>query len=208
MPAADSKTRYHHGDLRSALIGAAERLMAEQAGWTFTLREVARAAGVSHNAPYNHFPDRRALLAAIAARGFDDLTASLRQHRDGVEPDDVAAGIRATARAYAGFALAHPSRFRLMFSAELTGCDDAAFRAAGQAAFAVLQDLIARGVSEGRLRLDPHGTHALAAWSLVHGFATLVLDGRVPAAADTEALGALADRIAATLVGGLAAAPA
>lgn len=204
MPRTNPETRYHHGDLRSALVGAAEALMVERSDWTFTLREVARAAGVSHNAPYNHFPDRRALLAAIAARAFDDLTASLRRHLDGIDGGDVAEGIRATGRAYAGFAVAHPSRFRLMFSAELTGCDDAVFRAAGQGTFAVLSDLIARGVAEGRLRADSHGTHAIAAWSLVHGLSTLVLDGRVPAAASAEDVATLADGIAATLLEGLA----
>ncbi|MEX6979956.1 TetR/AcrR family transcriptional regulator, partial [Pseudomonas aeruginosa] len=63
MPNAEPKTNYHHGDLRSALIAVAERLLTDQSGKPFTLREVARVAGVSHNAPYNHFADRRALLA-------------------------------------------------------------------------------------------------------------------------------------------------
>lgn len=204
MPNAEPKTSYHHGDLRSALIAAAEQLLAEQAGKPFTLREVARVAGVSHNAPYNHFPDRRALLAAIAARGFDDLTATLQRDLASVDVEDVAVAIRATAKSYIAYAVAYPARYRLMFSAELAGCEDDALQAAGDRAFKVLQDLIAVGVSSSRLRKDPLGTHALTAWSLVHGFGTLVLDGKVSIPPGTEALAALADTVAATLIGGLA----
>lgn len=204
MPNVEPKTSYHHGDLRSALIAAAERLLAEQAGKAFTLREVARAAGVSHNAPYNHFVDRRALLAAIATRGFDDLAATLQQDLASVDIEDVAARIRATAKSYVAYAMAYPARYRLMFSAELAGCEDGAFQAAGERAFKVLQELIAEGVSSGRLREDPQGTHALTAWSLVHGFGTLVLDKRVPMPSGNEALSTLADTLAATLIDGLA----
>lgn len=204
MPRTEPKTTYHHGDLRSTLIATAERMLAEQAGGTFTLREVARAAGVSHTAPYNHFADRRALLAAIAARGFDDLTVALRRELAAVDGADVAAGIRAMARAYVGYAVAYPARYRLMFSAELVGCEDEAFQTAGGRAFSVLRELIVAGVSSSRLRGDPQGTHALTAWSLVHGLGTLVLDGKVPVPAGSEALAALTDTVAATLIDGLA----
>ncbi|MDX7953785.1 TetR/AcrR family transcriptional regulator [Lichenihabitans sp. Uapishka_5] len=204
MTSVAPKTSYHHGDLRSALIAAAEQLVAEQAGKPFTLREVARVAGVSHNAPYNHFADRRALLAAIATRGFDDLTASLQRDLAVVDAKDVAAGILATAKSYVAYAVAYPARYQLMFSAELAGCEDGALKAAGERAFKVLQETIARGVSSSQLRRDPLGTHALTAWSLVHGFATLVLDGRVPIPPGHEALAALSDTIAATLIDGLA----
>ena len=204
MAPLEAKKSYHHGDLRGALIAAAERLMTERSDWTFTLREVARVAGVSHTAPYNHFADRRALLAAVAARGFDDLTGSLRRDLKG---DDAATGIRVTARAYVAFAVAHPSRFRLMFSAELAGCEDAAFRAAGERSFAVLRDLISRGGAAGQLRADPDGTHALTAWSLVHGLSTLAVDGRLPIARAGQALSALTDMAAATLIDGLVVPP-
>lgn len=203
MPGSNPKKSYHHGDLRGALIAAAEQLMAQEAAWTFTLREVARAAGVSHNAPYNHFSDRRALLAAVAAHGFDDLTSTLRHSLAEVDTADVAGRLRAVAKAYVAFAVAHPSRYRLMFSAELAGFDDAALRASGERAFMVLHDLIAQGVSAGRLRVDLHGTHALTAWSLVHGLGTLVLDGRVQQI-KSQAIAALADAAAGTLVNGLA----
>ncbi|MGE2798766.1 TetR-like C-terminal domain-containing protein, partial [Escherichia coli] len=85
--------------------------------------------------------------AAIAARGFDDLTATLQRDLAAVDVEDVAAGIRATAKSYVAYAVTYPARYRLMFSAELAGCDDDAFQAAGERAFKVLQDLIAEGVS-------------------------------------------------------------
>src|SRR5271170_7712030 len=69
---------YHHGDLRRALIDAAVSLVAEEQDWSFSLREVARRAGVSHNAPYNHFPEKRDLLGAVAAAGFEALRERMR----------------------------------------------------------------------------------------------------------------------------------
>ena len=204
MPPSAAKTSYHHGDLREALVAAAERLMSDKASWTFTLREVARAAGVSHNAPYNHFPDRRALLAAVAARGFDDLTSALIDALAGLEAADAASRILAAARAYVAFAMARPSTYRLMFSADLAGHGDEGLKAAGARAFAVLSDLIADGVSKGLVRTDPEGTHALAAWSLVHGLGMLALDGMVAVPSGDPTLAGLTDAVAATLVAGLA----
>lgn len=191
---------YHHGDLRSALIAAAERLMTERAGWTFTLREVARAAGVSHNAPYNHFPERRALLAAVAARGFEDFRAALQAAVAAAPAGDAATRLAAVARAYVAFATGSGTRFRLMFGPELAGCKDAPLTQAQERAFAVLGGLIEQGVADGTFREDPLGTHALAAWSLVHGLAILILDVKVRAEATPSAL---ADTVGASLMTGL-----
>jgi len=88
--------------------------------------------------------------------------------------------IRMIAGAYVIFAVRNGSRYRLMFSAELTGCEDLAFKQAGERSFDVLHETIERGVTEGALRADTNGTHALAAWSLVHGLSTLILDGKLP----------------------------
>lgn len=197
---ASTRRGYHHGDLRSALVSAAERLLAERAGSAFTLREVARAAGVSHNAPYNHFADRQALLAAVAAQGFDALARAQRAAL-APEPPATAAALRAAARAYLAFAAENPARYRLMFSGELIGCAEPALRASGAEAFGILSDLIAQAVAAGRFRPDPAATHALTAWALVHGLAMLVLDGRVAVA--PEALAGLADTVGASLIAGL-----
>lgn len=201
--AESKKAGYHHGDLRSALIAAAEELLREQEGWTFTLREVARAAGVSHNAPYNHFSDRRALLAAVAARAFDEFRQAMEAAVAGAAQGDAARRLLASARGYLGFATGHPARFRLMFGAELAGYEDAALDAARGRSFQVLQGLIDEGVAAGAFRADPHGTHALAAWSLVHGLANLVLDRRVARPPDEAGLAALSDAVGATLFDGL-----
>ena len=192
---------YHHGDLRAALLAAAERLMAETGTATFGLREVARAAGVSHNAPYNHFADRRALLAAVATRAFEALRAALEAARDGAGADPVAR-LRAIAQAYVAFAGQAPARSRLMFGAELADHPDAALNGASAAAYEILRATIAAGVEARRLRADPAGTHALAAWALVHGLATLAIDGRT-GTPDAPTLAALTGSAADTLVEGL-----
>src|SRR5262245_50370273 len=109
---------YHHGDLKRAVIDTALEMLREDKGWQFTLREVARRAGVSHAAPYKHFPAKGALLAEIAALGFDELrragaAAIAKPHRSS------RAEYVAAARAYIGFGTANPSLYRLMFSADV-----------------------------------------------------------------------------------------
>src|SRR5690606_4666564 len=107
---------YHHGDLRGALLRAASEVLAEQGEAAISLREVARRAGVSHNAPYRHFSDREALLAALAELGFDELLGCMRGAAQGLEPRD---GLAALGRCYVGFALQRRGLFRLMFSGAL-----------------------------------------------------------------------------------------
>ena len=141
---------YHHGDLRAAVLAAAGKLIEEEGLAGLSVREAARRAGVSHNAPYRHFPDRDALLAALAAEGFDLLTNVL---------EDLSG--RALGEAYVRFALAHPQRFRLMFMTQQAG----AVRERFARAFAGLG-------AEANVG-------AAAAWSLVHGLADLILDGHL-----------------------------
>jgi len=152
---------YHHGDLRTALLLAGGELLEEQGVAGLKLREAARRAGVSHNAPYRHFPDRDALLAALAAEGF----RILGQELDGRSGGDMG-------EAYVRFALAHPNRFRLMFGGQLELRKHAGLReAAGRTHEALLAAFRAR-----RDVADPERA-AAAAWSLVHGLAQLMLDG-------------------------------
>src|SRR5258706_16100220 len=98
------KAAYHHGDLRPALLRAAEDVMGKQGLEALTLRDVARRAGVSHNAPYRHFKDRNALLAALAEDGFRALGKALEGKSGSLMGE-----------AYVRFGLANPARFRLMF---------------------------------------------------------------------------------------------
>jgi AcrR family transcriptional regulator len=145
---------YHHGDLRAALVQAAEEILEEQGVAALSIREAARRAGVSHNAPYRHFPDRDSLLAALATEGFRRLGAELEAHNG-----------REMGEAYVRFAIAHPQRFRLMFGAQ---------REAAQETYATLVSAFCK---DGAIA-DPEKA-AAAAWSLVHGLALLILDGQL-----------------------------
>src|SRR5258706_6813060 len=131
---------YHHGDLRDTLLQSALELLESEGIDALSLRELARRVGVSHAAPSHHFPDKRALLAALAAHGFATLAdemdrAATRAGRDPVRR------LTATGVAYVRFALAHPRLFRLMFGSDFDERDaHPELAAAGERAFAVLLD--------------------------------------------------------------------
>jgi AcrR family transcriptional regulator len=150
---------YHHGDLRAAVLTAAEKILEKEGVGGLSVREAARRAGVSHNAPYRHFPDRDALLAALAAEGFAQLGSALAGR----------AG-REMGEAYVRFALAQPQRFRLMFGGQLSLDKFPELRAQAQATYDRLQETFKRLGEDA-------GFAAAAAWSLVHGLAQLLLDG-------------------------------
>jgi AcrR family transcriptional regulator len=173
---------YHHGDLRRALIDGALALVTEEQDWTFSLREVARRAGVSHNAPYNHFDDKQDLLVAVAAAGFERLRGRMRAAVTGIVPADQA--LLACGRAYLESALENPALYRLMFGPELgkaKGGRPAAARAAGEDAKTVLIEIIVRGARSGAFAVAPddpedQGKAVFFAWSMVHGLTMLLLD--------------------------------
>jgi AcrR family transcriptional regulator len=176
--AARRANSYHHGDLRRALIDAALTMVIEEGTWNFTLREVARRAGVSHAAPYNHFEDKAALLAEVAALGFHSLTGAMEAAARGQSRSarQAFAGIGA---AYVRFGVEHPAHYRLMFGAELA--DKARYpvlQEASDAAFGVLTGVLERAQASGQVRRNPVLDQALAAWSLVHGLTTLLIDQR------------------------------
>lgn len=173
-------------DVRARVLGAAMRLIDEGGLASLSMREVARAAGVSHQAPYHWFADREAILAAMAEEGFRLLTDRLEAAT--VPGSTAGEHIESLGRAYVQFACDHPSEFRLMFRPDFV--DHARFPAllaCGERAFSRLPDAIQRCVAEG-LPLDPSfEAHVVLAWSTVHGLACLVLDGplakKVPRAA-------------------------
>jgi AcrR family transcriptional regulator len=176
---AAEKPGYHHGDLQRALVGAAAKIVAKQGAGAVTLREVARLAGVSHNAPYRHFESLSALLAAVATEGFEEFGARLREAAD-AEPDAKQRRM-AIGRAYLSFALDNPKLYLLMFGAELDKVKHPELRAAAADAFSVLTDTLSRSGSAGHAA-------AISAWAFVHGLAHLVLDKQIklndPAIAD------------------------
>lgn len=153
-----SISRYHHGDLPTALLRAAGKALEKDGIGGISLREAARRAGVSHNAPYRHFPDREALLAALAAEGFVELGERLCG-----KPG------RELGSAYVRFALEQPQRFRLMFGGVLPIAKYPELRAAAGAAHQALADAF-RDLARPELA-------AAAAWSLLHGLSHLLLDG-------------------------------
>ena len=172
-------TPYHHGDLRRALIDTALRMVTEEGAWNFTLREVARRAGVSHAAPYNHFEDKSALLAEVAALGFQSLRQTLEAAARG-QPRSARQAFAGIAAAYVRFGVEHPAHYRLMFGAELAEkARHPTLQAASDAAFAVLTGVLERGQASGQVRRGAVRDQALAAWSLVHGLTTLLIDQRV-----------------------------
>jgi AcrR family transcriptional regulator len=165
--------RYHHGDLRAALIEIGLRLLAERDVEGLSLREMARMAGVSATSVYRHFPDKAALMRALAMTGLDRLAQAQRAAAE--DHAATAAAFAATGRAYVRFALANPALFRLIFTSS------AQLQAAGEIeALAML-----RANAGAALACDtPSGDQevtALRAWSLVHGLAMLMLDGQLPA---------------------------
>ena len=150
---------YHHRDLRAALLREAGKRLEKQGIAALSVREAARRAGVSHNAPYRHFPDRETLLAALAAEGFQVLGQQLEKTSG-----------REMGEAYVRFALAHPQRFRLMFGGQIALDKYPELRAAASSAFDRLQAAFSGYGGDAR-------TAAAAAWSLVHGLSHLILDG-------------------------------
>jgi AcrR family transcriptional regulator len=168
-----TRDSYHHGDLKAVILAEAAELVAERGADGISLRELARAAGVSHAAPAHHFTDRRGLFTALAAEGWRKLATAL----DAARPEFIDA-----ARAYVNFALENPGHYAVMFDRSLVDPDNQELRAARDAAGAEL----ARGVGtldDARAEKDPRAAQ-LAAWSLVHGFSLLWLNRNIPAIDD------------------------
>jgi AcrR family transcriptional regulator len=168
---------YHHGDLRAAAIEAGLTLLEDRNADDLGLREVARAVGVSATALYRHFPDKAALLRALAAEGLARLAEAQRAAAQAAGGG--AAGFGATGRAYVGFALDNPALFRLIFSAS-PAAGDPFGQAAGDMpeAFRMLREHAALLAPPGA---GPEAAKliALEAWALVHGLAILILDGQI-----------------------------
>lgn len=172
MSTLSSKERaYHHGDLRSALIEAGLRALQAAPIEELSLRALAREAGVSATAVYRHFPDKQALLAALADAGLESLGRHQQSAAGAAGPEQA---FGATGRAYVRWALANPALFRLVFA-----CNDAL----GETVFG--QSLAARMLQANAAAAtgDPDDARRLVvqAWALVHGLAMLMLDGQLPA---------------------------
>ncbi len=171
----DTAKPYHHGDLRRALLQTALDMLGEDQGWQFTLRELARRAGVSHAAPYKHFTDKAALLAELAVQGFDRLEDALLAARQPQGP--LREEFIAMCLAYVRFGTSNANLYRLMFSNDARAARDPQLNARSNASFDALVDLIARGQAAGWLRARDARDQAVACWTQLHGLTLLTADG-------------------------------
>jgi AcrR family transcriptional regulator len=201
------RPRYHHGDLREALLQAAEQLLHEKGLQGLTLRACARRAGVSHAAPKHHFADLSELLSEVAARSFDKLTRALQAaHAEAGEDPD--ARFIAVARTYVYFARNNPAHFRLMFRSDVLNQCHLGLGTASARTFAEMTGSVTvqRGEPDlapeqllSRIRDEGFMQDLLLGWSYVHGYAQLLLEGQLAVFAKDEQLDAFLDRtLAAT----------
>ena len=168
---------YHHGDLANALLAAVDEIVRERGVADLSLREAARRAGVSHSAPAHHFGDKHGLLAAFAKEGFDGLVAEMT----GVaEREDVPEMMAAMGARYVRFAVAHPAHYDVMFRSGLDKSSDPNLAESAAAAFQGLVDMVARVKDAGYFPDIPADHLAAYFWSMVHGLASLWIDGSLP----------------------------
>jgi AcrR family transcriptional regulator len=179
-----SKTSYHHGDLRRALLKAALVILKDQDAKSLSLREVARQAGVSHTAPYRHFVDKAALLEAVAEEGFVEFGRYLTDAVAQANAEPIAS-LKATGEAYVRYALEHPTHFKVMFSYVPSCPVSSSLPNTAQGTFQILVDVIAAGQAAGLFRAGNPNELAIAQWALVHGLSMLLLDGML---ADSQPL--------------------
>jgi AcrR family transcriptional regulator len=168
---------YHHGNLRDALVEASLDLIREAGIRGFTLREVARRAGVSHAAPYRHFREKADLLAAIAEDGFDRLTSAM--HSAATKSQDPFGRLQNAGIAYIEFAQEQPEHFLVMFTADLDENAHLSAKAAAGRCFSELLSLVSACRQARSLEGQRPETTALIAWAQVHGIADLALRGQL-----------------------------
>ena len=206
-PVGVQQRSYHHGDLRRAIVSAALEILSETQSLEFSLRELARRAGVSHNAPYKHFAEKRELLAAVSTAGFEQLTERMSneigRHRN------ARAQLFAMLRAYIYHGVENPALYRLMFGGYLSSPEDARpaiERAAAEKTKALLAGVIVKGGLGRAIPNTPRNERKiagaiLACWSLVHGLTMLLADGLVGPRKKSHELG---DSVVEGMLDGLA----
>lgn len=171
--------RYHHGDLKAALLDAVEQHVRERGVGQVSLRAVARRAGVTHAASAHHFANKAGLLTAFATQGYLQLANEVVTSIEDAHPQDGPAVLEAVGRGYVRFALANPGRFEVMFRLDVLNAGDRDFVAASDGAYALLVSTVARCGSEGFLGDKDPEVVSVAAWSIVHGLAALWISGRL-----------------------------
>jgi len=165
-------------DLKSRLLRATDEILNEQGVENFSLREAARRSGVSHGAPAFHYGDAAGLLTAYAADGFDTLAKLMLRYRAEARPDPKSQ-LAAAGLAYIDYAIGHRARFQLMFRSDRLKGDEVCLKEAAKRAFEQLQAVVAPFIGSSRTKEQERSIKLLMAWSIVHGFASLVLEGHL-----------------------------
>lgn len=192
---------YHHGHLSAALLEAAIEMIADSGVDKMTMRALSKRVGVSRAAPYRHFANKSALLAAVAEEGFRSMLQWLQPEGDNTDRDALAS-FQAMGVAYVSFALSNPTHYRLMFGREFV--DRSAYpmlQEAAEALFALLLGMIERCQQAGQMRLEEPHLLAQVVWANVHGLSLLLLDSQLNPETDPDIIASLATRL---LVEGLA----
>jgi AcrR family transcriptional regulator len=173
------KKTYHHGDLKNALIKAGVEILAKDGVSGLSLRKVASRAGVSHTAPYSHFADKQALIAAISTEGFRQLYERVNSVAEEYKTKPSMQLVE-VGWAYVQFALDDRDRFKVMFSGVLEKEREyPEFVAEAQKNFQLVKMIVEANQAAGVLRSGPSDLVALSAWGIIHGFVMLLLEGQI-----------------------------
>jgi AcrR family transcriptional regulator len=173
------KKSYHHGDLKNALIKAGADILSREGVSALTLRKVAQKAGVSHAAPYAHFADKQALIAAISTEGYKNLYEQIAQVAERHRADPLRRFVEAS-WAYVQFALDEPDQFKVTLSGMIEKEQDyPAFVETAKQTFNLVVDIVAQCQAAGILRRGAPDLTAVSVWALIHGFVTLLLENQV-----------------------------
>lgn len=173
-------SNYHHGDLKNALIKAGVKILAKEGLNGLSLRKVAKQAGVSHAAPYSHFADKQALIAAISTEGFKQLYIQIEEIFKASQNDPSALLVE-IAWTYMQFALNEPDRFKLMFSSVLEKEKEYPdFVEFSQKNFSQVVEVVRICQFAEILHVGPPEITAVGVWSAVHGLIMLILEGQIP----------------------------
>ncbi len=174
-----AKPKYHHGDLKNALIAAGIEVLSKEGIYALSLRKVAQHAGVSHAAPYAHYADKQALIAAISTEGYQRLYEALRAVGERY-PNDPLRQLVEGAWVYVDFALRNPDHFKITFSAAVEKQKEyPAFVEMSQKSFGLVVQIITACQAAGILKSGPPDLLAVSVWGLVHGVVSLLMEGQV-----------------------------
>ena len=173
------KKSYHHGDLKNALIAAGADILSKEGVSALSLRKVAQKAGVSHAAPYAHFADKQALIAAISTEGYKKLYEQIAQAAEQYRSEPLRRLVESS-WAYVQFALDEPDHFKVTLSGMIEKEQDyPAFVETAKQTFALVVEVVAQCQQVGILRQGASDLTAVSVWALIHGFVTLLLENQI-----------------------------